>query len=359
MSAFALPAALWLARRFMPPVNRVLSVLHDGISSLLDSDFSVSIAETRGDELGCLVQACNRIGHVLRGERQELNQRELLLDTVIQGTPPALVLTNTDGVSSTPTRRRALFLGGGALEGRRLPDLLQAAPVAMAEAVELEIRCEGDRQRLRVPDRGTGMSEAVMNSALLPCYSTKRAGSAPGLPLCRELVEAHGGRLSLSSRSAGGWSSQSGCHVPPADQQLERPETVEKLTPSQPIVVASSVIAPREAQLTSRAYLRSSGPAFRVSGVQPARRRSRVPASTSRRSARAGASITIRSPSATSAMGPPAAASGATWPTTKPWLPPEKRPSVISATSWPRPRPMMAEVGLSISRIPGPPRGPS
>jgi hypothetical protein len=32
---------------------------------------------------------------------------------------------------------------------------------------------------------------------------------------------------------------------------------------------------------------------------------------------------------------------------------------VMSATESPRPAPMIAEVGASISRIPGPPRGPS
>ena len=37
----------------------------------------------------------------------------------------------------------------------------------------------------------------------------------------------------------------------------------------------------------------------------------------------------------------------------------EKRPSVIKATFSPRPMPMMALVGPSISCIPGPPRGPS
>jgi len=36
-----------------------------------------------------------------------------------------------------------------------------------------------------------------------------------------------------------------------------------------------------------------------------------------------------------------------------------KRPSVIKATSLPRPLPMIAEVGDNISRIPGPPIGPS
>mmetsp|Transcript_108 Transcript_108/g.281 ORF Transcript_108/g.281 Transcript_108/m.281 type:complete len:338 (-) Transcript_108:568-1581(-) len=44
---------------------------------------------------------------------------------------------------------------------------------------------------------------------------------------------------------------------------------------------------------------------------------------------------------------------------TKPWEPPEKRPSVISAHWSPRPAPMIAEVGVSISGIPGPPLGPS
>ena len=38
---------------------------------------------------------------------------------------------------------------------------------------------------------------------------------------------------------------------------------------------------------------------------------------------------------------------------------PEKRPSVIRATEEPSPIPAMAEVGFSISRIPGPPFGPS
>ena len=47
------------------------------------------------------------------------------------------------------------------------------------------------------------------------------------------------------------------------------------------------------------------------------------------------------SPSRTAAIGPPAAASGATWPAIRPRVAPEKRPSVTSATESPRPAPMM------------------
>ena len=70
-------------------------------------------------------------------------------------------------------------------------------------------------------------------------------------------------------------------------------------------------------------------------------------------------SMEISSPSRTRAMGPPAAASGLTWPTQGPLLAPEKRPSVMSATDLASPMPQMAEVGVSISRMPGPPAGPS
>ena len=50
-------------------------------------------------------------------------------------------------------------------------------------------------------------------------------------------------------------------------------------------------------------------------------------------------SIAIGSPSSTSAIAPPDAASGETWPIESPEVPPLKRPSVSSAHSAPSPRP--------------------
>ncbi len=59
---------------------------------------------------------------------------------------------------------------------------------------------------LRVEDRGKGMRDEELKNALLPFFSTKPSGSGLGLPLCREIVEAHGGTLSLSPRVGGGIS---------------------------------------------------------------------------------------------------------------------------------------------------------
>ena len=72
-----------------------------------------------------------------------------------------------------------------------------------------------------------------------------------------------------------------------------------------------------------------------------------------------GMSMVMVSPSSIRPMGPPEAASGLTWPMAAPRDAPEKRPSVMSATVLSSFMPASAEVGLSISRIPGPPLGPS
>jgi two-component system, NtrC family, nitrogen regulation sensor histidine kinase NtrY len=60
--------------------------------------------------------------------------------------------------------------------------------------------------RLWIADRGLGMGEEVLSKALLPFYSTKQSGSGLGLPLSREILEAHGGTLRIESRPGTGTS---------------------------------------------------------------------------------------------------------------------------------------------------------
>jgi signal transduction histidine kinase len=54
-----------------------------------------------------------------------------------------------------------------------------------------------------VSDTGPGFPPQMMDNAFLPLSSVKTEGLGIGLPLCKSIVEAHGGRLSLESGAQG------------------------------------------------------------------------------------------------------------------------------------------------------------
>ena len=369
------------------PLLRRIHALIDSADSLRDADFSFTIADKTDDELGDLVRAYNEMVGTLRLERQNLHQRELMLDTVLQASPLALVLCNdNDHVIYANATARELFSNGQRFAGKKFrQDVACGAPAPLREAIEaghdamvsveaggdlerFHLSCshftlnsrshtlyllkrlthelnrqevatwkkvirlighelnnslapisslahsggvlldreayprlrevlgtieersqhlktfiegysrfaklptpqleeiawdrflariatlqpfryapigaeasvfadrhqleqviinlcknaaesgsdpgeievilkhERDGWRLQVEDRGKGMSDEALASALLPFYSTKKSGSGLGLSLCREIVDAHGGRISLHNRTGGGLS---------------------------------------------------------------------------------------------------------------------------------------------------------
>jgi two-component system nitrogen regulation sensor histidine kinase NtrY len=132
----ASPLVMWIANLVTRPWSRVLRAVSDGIVSMRDHDFSVSIRTISNDEIGDVVTAYNALGDLLRRERLDLHQRELLLDTVIQTTPLVMVLTNTSGrVVYSNIAARQLFNAGRKLEGLDFMELLQQSPAPLREAV--------------------------------------------------------------------------------------------------------------------------------------------------------------------------------------------------------------------------------
>jgi two-component system, NtrC family, nitrogen regulation sensor histidine kinase NtrY len=131
------PLVAWAGSMIASRWSRMARALADGIASIKDRDFSVSVTRATRDEMGELVEAYNGLGDRLRVERQSLYQRELMLDTVIQTTPLALVLTNdSDAVLYTNTTARQLFGEGRKLEGERFSRYLAVAPAPLREAIE-------------------------------------------------------------------------------------------------------------------------------------------------------------------------------------------------------------------------------
>jgi nitrogen fixation/metabolism regulation signal transduction histidine kinase len=132
-----LPLAIVVARLVAAPLMRALHALVGSVVSLRDGDFSVSLAENRSDEFGDLVRAHNELGRVLRDERQNLFQRELLLDTMVQNSPIALILIEPgDHVVYANLAARALLNDGRVMNGFDFKRKVAECPPALRQALD-------------------------------------------------------------------------------------------------------------------------------------------------------------------------------------------------------------------------------
>jgi two-component system nitrogen regulation sensor histidine kinase NtrY len=127
--------AFWLATRVMQPVRQLLRALSATVASYREGDFSQSLVVERRDELGELMTAHNELADALRTQRAHLVQRELLLDTVMQNSPVALVLVDEhERIGYANLASRQVFGGGRSLTGLAFAEVLQQAPPAIRTA---------------------------------------------------------------------------------------------------------------------------------------------------------------------------------------------------------------------------------
>jgi len=138
--ACVIPIAIITVRSQVQPILSLFRALEGTVTSYRDGDFSFSLHWPQNDELADLIRAHNDLGNVLREQRRDLVQRELLLDTMVQNTPVAMLL-----VADVPQRAgavvyanlaaRQLLADGRKLEGHALDELLAHASPALGEAL--------------------------------------------------------------------------------------------------------------------------------------------------------------------------------------------------------------------------------
>ncbi|MES2298723.1 MAG: ATP-binding protein [Pseudomonadota bacterium] len=134
--AGTLALALLAIRSQLQPMLSLFRALGGTATSYRDGDFSFSLSWPRQDELQELVAAHNLLGDVLREQRLGLVQRELLLDTMVQNTPVAMLLVADAGAIVYANLAARQLLGEGRkLEGHQMEELLRQAAPALNEAL--------------------------------------------------------------------------------------------------------------------------------------------------------------------------------------------------------------------------------
>jgi nitrogen fixation/metabolism regulation signal transduction histidine kinase len=129
--------AIFTVRQSLARAQRTLEALGDGVRSFRDADFSLRLTPTRSDEIGELVDLYKEMGDALREERHDLYQRELLLDTVLQGAPIGILLADGNRRVVFANRAARDLLGvTGRLEGRLLGELGQRSRRELQEALD-------------------------------------------------------------------------------------------------------------------------------------------------------------------------------------------------------------------------------
>ena len=223
------PVVAWSGARLTARWSRMARALNDGVLSLRDRDFSVSVTRATNDELGELVSNYNGLGDRLRVERQSLYQRELMLDTVIQTTPLALVLTNeADAVIYSNTTGRQLFGGGRKLEGEKFSRYLEHAPAPLCEAIErggdtlFTLELGGEPQVYHVSQRRF-LLNALPHRLLLLKQLTREINSQEVATWKKVIrVIAHELNNSLAPISSLAHSGQILARSPPDPEQMQR-----------------------------------------------------------------------------------------------------------------------------------------
>ncbi len=160
-----LPLAVWMLHQALAPLNSLFRALSGSVNSYRDGEFNFSVHWSDNDELRGLVDSHEELGQVLRDQRQGLAQRELLLDSMVQHSPVAMLLLAPGGdgearVAFANLAARTLLYGGRRMEGQPFAYVLRQAQPELVEALE-----RGGDSLFAVPSSEGGGEEQIYHLA--------------------------------------------------------------------------------------------------------------------------------------------------------------------------------------------------
>ncbi|HEX7051531.1 MAG TPA: HAMP domain-containing sensor histidine kinase [Longimicrobiales bacterium] len=113
-----------------------------------------------------------------------------------------------DGITLAIARLDRVWIGGDAYFLRQaLENVVRNAREALGERsapgaarLGVSLRRRGGEVVIEVRDNGPGMDPEHARTAFEPFVTTKGKGMGLGLPICRDIIEGHGGRVELRTR---------------------------------------------------------------------------------------------------------------------------------------------------------------
>lgn len=197
------------------PLQSVL--LH---AEMLDDDRLVEDREVRREVCRAIVSQAMRVTDLLSelsayasGVARRVSPEPMPLSELVESTLRDVAREGRcDGVEIVADSSADVVVqADGYLLKQALENVIHNACEALAEVeagaprkVEVSVRRRGADAIIEVRDTGPGMDAERSAVALEPFVTTKGTGMGLGLPICREIVEGHGGRLELRSRPGAG-----------------------------------------------------------------------------------------------------------------------------------------------------------
>ena len=131
------PCVLWSAEWVSRYVTHAMESLEDGLRAFRDADFSMRLAAPdRDDEVTDVKRLYNDVADLLRAQRTDVYQKELLLDTILQRTPMAVLLVDAgQRVAYSNAVARELLADGRRLDGQRFADVREQLAAPMRDAL--------------------------------------------------------------------------------------------------------------------------------------------------------------------------------------------------------------------------------
>jgi two-component system nitrogen regulation sensor histidine kinase NtrY len=128
---------LYLARGITEPIGR----LSEATRQVAEGDWSVTIEETGGDEIGTLVRAFNSMTGELRTTHEALDERRRYIESILANIDAGVVSVSPDGVVTTvnPAAVSLLGLREDGVIGRAAADVFERAGYSEIRALVADV----------------------------------------------------------------------------------------------------------------------------------------------------------------------------------------------------------------------------